>query len=137
VGNHELATVSAGPAFERSAKDAIRIWDTETAKLMREIPSPPSGAHYVIRVSENKSVVISYVGRDRRKENFPETVQQRFQLWDVAAWRPLATSAPIPIPDQLSYTADLIRFRISPDGKVILVWWDRAERAPVYVFQCL
>jgi WD40 repeat protein len=135
VGNHELATVPAGPALDRAGQNTIRIWNTETGQLMREIPSPPSGAHYVIRVSGKSNAVLAYVGRDRRKENFPETVEQRFRLWDVQSLQPLDTSPLIPIPPHLSYTGDLIRFRISSDGKLILVWWDGAERAPVYLFE--
>jgi WD40 repeat protein len=131
AGDNQILTVSRDPAFGVGRKEGIRIWGVETGKLIGEIRSPPDGVHKYVRVSEDGRVVLGYIGKDRRNENFADTAEQRFRLWDSASWTVLFTSSPISGP----LDATSIRFALSPRGNVVLVWWEMTPRAPVYIYE--
>ncbi len=133
LGNSTVATVSGGPAFGPGKKDDLRIWDSTTGKLLRQIASPPNGTHYQVRVSQNGRVLLAYVGKDHRNENFLDTTQQRFRLWDTATWQVLFTSPAVPIP-KVTPLGQRAHFDLSADGRLVMVWWPRSS-APIRVYQ--
>ena len=130
LGNARVLTVSSMPAFGSGKKDSLRLWDIQKGKLEREIPSAPDGVHYHLKLSQDGRVVLGYVGRDRRNENFVDTVEQKFRLWDAASWSVVLTSPPIPGP----LDARNIRFALSATGNVIMVWWQNVK-GPIYVYE--
>jgi WD40 repeat protein len=130
VGDDAVVAVSGTAAFGSGRKDSLRLWDIQKGKLVREIPSPPDGAHYHLQVSQDGKVVLGYIGKDHRNENFVDTAEQRFRLWDTSSWDVVFTSPPIPDP----LDARDIRFALSPDGNLILVWW-RSVKGPIYVYE--
>jgi len=130
VGNAKVLTVSAMPAFGSSRKASLRLWDIQNGKLEREIPSAPDGVHYHLQISQDGRVVLGYVGKDRRNENFVDTVEQRFQLWDASSWDVVFTSPPIRGP----LDARDMRFALSPTGNLILVWWQNVD-GPIFLYE--
>ena len=130
VGDDAVVSVSENPAFGSSRKDSLRFWDIQKGKLEREIPSPPDGAHYHLQISQDGRVLLAYIGKDRRNENFVDTAEQRFRLWNTSSWDVVFTSPPIQGP----LNARDIRFALSPTGNLILVWWQNVK-GPIYVYE--
>jgi WD40 repeat protein len=118
-----LLTVSADN-FDRSRspKDAIKVWDPVSGKLLRELSSPSGGVHFQVQVSSEGRTVLGYTGHEGFKGHWwhgqEETgfvAYDQFTLWDLATGKVMRSSSQIPP------LGSHRNFLLSPSGDVVLL----------------
>jgi WD40 repeat protein len=123
-----LLTVS-GDNFNksRSRKDAIKVWNPQNGKLLRELAVPPEGVHFQVQVSSDGRIVMGYTGLEKftgrwwlLQEEYGSVVYNRFCLWDQRTGQVVVTSPEIP-PSQSHR-----EFLLSPKGDVVLLYPESA-----------
>jgi hypothetical protein len=124
-----LLSISWNSALRSARHDGIKIWDAQTGKLLGVISSSPNGVHHRLAVSDDGRIVLGFVGRDKTNENFVDFDQQQFSLWDLQTRKLLFTSPLIHGVAQPVYGP---KFRLSPDGRLVLVWWPGRTAVRVY-----
>jgi WD40 repeat protein len=128
--NNTVMTASLNPDDKLLRKDTIKIWDADTGKLLREIPSPPGGVREQLQASADGRIVMGYVGRFKYNKwsHFDETIDQRFRLWDALTGEVVATSPEILPLDPYSFEP---RLRLSATGDLVLVWRTTGTAPPI------
>ena len=118
-----LLTVSADNFDrQRSPKDAIKVWDPVSGKLLREFDSPQQGTHFQVQASSDGQTVLGYTGAEKFRgrwrlgqEEYGFAEYDQFTLWDLTTGKIKASSPKMP-------ASDIPRnFLLSPDGDVVLL----------------
>lgn len=123
-----LLTVSADNFNKsRSRKDAIKVWDPQNGKLLRELAVPPEGVHFQVQVSSDGRIVMGYTGLEKftghwwlLQEEYGSVVHNGFCLWDLRTGKLIVSSPEIP-PSQSHR-----EFLLSPRGDVVLLYPESA-----------
>jgi WD40 repeat protein len=132
-----LLTVSADNFDrKRSAKDAIKIWDPVSGRLLRELVKPGEGVHFQVQVSSDGDVVLGYTGLEKFRGRWwlgqEETgfiAYDEFTLWNLAKGNILASSAEIPAGES---RRELL---LSPRGDVVLLYPETAGGRTLTFFE--
>jgi WD40 repeat protein len=124
--NDTLLTASINDDRKGYSLDSIKIWDARTGNLLREIVNPHAGVHYHLDLSPDGKLLLGYTGTEKPVENAVIIDTQRFQIWDFASGRVVATSPKIqPI------KIEQPQIQLSPDERFVVVWWDDGEAKPI------
>jgi len=116
--------------------DRATVWNALDGGLIRHISSPGRDIHDYLELSRDGAVLLAYVGREKSGpslramgEDVERVVDERFQLFDYATGRLLATSPDLREPG-LSCGNALPSFRLGPAADRVLVYWPIAACAP-------
>jgi len=131
------ASLNADARYFR--EDAIREWNVNTGRLVREFDERPQGVHSLLALSANGNLVLAYTGREKPVEHFLENEYLEFSLWDYRTGKLIGTSGHIerpqssnPLDHQIGPTASLgsndDRMNLSEAGNRVLVWWQKSSR---------
>ncbi len=119
-----LLTVSADN-FDRhrSPKDAIKVWDPVSGKLLRELASPSGGVHFQVQVSSDGRIVLGYTGPEKfegrwwlGQEEAGFVAYDQFTLWDLGRGN-IIDSSP-----RITPSESRRNFLLSPSGDVVLLY---------------
>src|SRR5262250_3096363 len=99
ANNAELRTVPQLQS-DRKKHGSIKFWNINSGKVIRQITAAPDSVHYFLDVNSSGTRVLGYVGKEKRVENFNDSVDQRFRIWDLASGKVVATSPDLPRPNQ-------------------------------------
>jgi WD40 repeat protein len=125
--NETLLTGSMNDDRTGYKYDTVKIWDSRTGKLLREITNPRTGVHYRLDLSPDGKLLLGYTGTEKPVENFVNVDSQQFQIWDFASGRLIATSPKILPVEHVAFPPEI---QISPDGKFVLVSWGNDSIPP-------
>ena len=123
--NNTLLTGSINDDRKGYSLDTIKVWDSRTGKLLREITNPRTGVHYRLDLSPDGKLILGYSGTEKPVENFVTVDTQQFQIWDFASGQALATS-----PEFGPNKDEIPRMQLSADGKFVVVWWGNGFAKP-------
>lgn len=111
--------------------DTIKIWNSQTGNLLREITNPRTGVHYKLHFSANQQLLLGYTGTEIPIDHFIDIETQQFHVWDFATGNPIAVSpnfGPVEVSSQPS-------LKLSPDGKSVVVWWGEEFEVKPFVYE--
>lgn len=135
-----VLTASLNADAKYFSQDTIREWDVDTGRLVRQIPGPPQGVHYLLALSLDGNTLLGYIGREKPVEHFLHNEYLEFGLWDYGAGKLFATSGQIDRPHPVDrrekkLAADFSAFGSSPErmsldasGDKVLIWWQQSTR---------
>lgn len=130
ASNGRPQSISWNAALRRNDRDGIRIWDAATGKLLGVVHSKPHGVHNAIAISQDRRVVIGFVGQDKTNEDFIDPKETQFRLWSPGSWAVLFTS---PVVHPVFRDTFPPLFTLSPDGHSVLVW-NASSSLPLVVY---
>lgn len=123
--NNTLLTGSINNDRKGYSLDTIKVWDSRTGKLLREITNPRAGVHYRLDFSRDGKLLLGYTGTEKPVENFVTVDSQQFRIWDFASGQAVATSPRFgPNKDEIP------RIELSADGKFVVVFWSDGFAKP-------
>ncbi len=136
AGDSAVATATSEMAWKMTSSGGhtVRVWDAASGRMLREIATAPSGVRGSLEVSSDGQRVVGYVGDERSDEpqlDAESTIgirEQRFRVWDLPAWRVVATSPAIQ-----PNTPKRAQLRVSGKGTAVLVYWKFPE-VPLLVY---
>jgi WD40 repeat protein len=121
TASNTLLTVSADDTHNN--RDPMKIWDTQTGKLLNEIANPEEGIHHALEVSADGRVAVASIGLEEYKRAFLwlEAVSihknDRLRFWDLTTGKVIATT-----PFLHTEFAGAPHFRLSPDGNLVATY---------------
>jgi WD40 repeat protein len=125
--NDTLLTGSINNDRTGYSLDTVKIWDTRSGKLLREIANPGAGVHYRLDRSVDGKLLLGYTGAEKPDENFVVTDFDQFKIWDFASGKEVAASPKFS--ENGPHTPQL---QLSQDEKYVVAWWDGFAEPIVY-----
>jgi len=137
AGENTVATATAEMAWKMpsSGGHPVRVWDAVNGRMLREIASLPSGVRGSLEMCSDGRRIVGYVGDERSDEpqsDSESTIgirEQRFRVWELPAWRVVATSPPIQ-----PNAPKRAQLRVNGKGTAVLVYWKFPD-APLLVYE--
>ncbi len=129
ASNNELATV---PTWKHGRMNvgSIEFWNIDTRKMVRQVSASPGGVHAFVDISTDCRKILAYIGREKTVGHFPESVDERFRIWELPSGKVIATSPDLPRPHQ----SMLPETRLSPNGEKVIAYWPESF-APAEIFE--